>query len=244
MTSPRPPAHSQPDPGAEQNKQQPSPSGDPVRVQEQQELLPGPPQNAGVSKKLCSALQRAQSIRDSRKSASTEDLLERSQDTRMSPQHQRSRSSPTQVSLETNPRNRAARPEQGRKHRPPHPAPAHFLRGHGVWALSDADDGTDKGRASIHPAYVGRWKECRRVLSPVCPLEQRQSVPPPPSPTPQARDRGQEVPAKSADLWESGAVTDFCLFQVIRPAAAATFPSAAADRRYTVPLRDTSPPLS
>lgn len=52
-----------------------------------------------MSTKLSGALQRAQSILDSRKSASTEDLLERSQDRRMAPQHQRSRSSPTEGSL-------------------------------------------------------------------------------------------------------------------------------------------------
>lgn len=54
-----------------------------------------PHQNLGLSKQLNSALQRAQSTRGSRRSASAEDLLERSEEKQIPPQHYRSRSSPT-----------------------------------------------------------------------------------------------------------------------------------------------------
>lgn len=52
-------------------------------------------QNPGLSKQLNRALQRAESIRGTGRSASAEDLLERSEEGQMPPQHFRSRSSPT-----------------------------------------------------------------------------------------------------------------------------------------------------
>lgn len=85
-------------PDAELNNQNESSSGDLIQFQQQQPISEHQ-QNLGVSKKLSGALQRAQSIRDPRKSASTEDLLERSEDRQMTPQHQRSRSSPTEGRL-------------------------------------------------------------------------------------------------------------------------------------------------
>lgn len=51
--------------------------------------------NVGLSKKLNGALQRAGSTRGSGRSASAEDLLERSEERQKSPQHSRSHSSPT-----------------------------------------------------------------------------------------------------------------------------------------------------
>lgn len=70
-----------------------------------------PHTSLGLSKKLNGALQRAQSTRGSGRSASAEDLLERSEEKQIPPQHLRSRSSPTgdkliQVTLTstTNPR--------------------------------------------------------------------------------------------------------------------------------------------
>lgn len=86
-------------PDAELNNQNGSSSVDPIQFQQQQQPISDHQQNLGVSKKLSSALQRAQSVWDPRKSASTEDLLERSEDRQMTPQHQRSRSSPTEGRL-------------------------------------------------------------------------------------------------------------------------------------------------
>ncbi|XP_041666406.1 protein Shroom3 isoform X2 [Cheilinus undulatus] len=107
VTSPRPPAH-------------PPPGGSPPRLQAQslQDLTPEsgfsrqsqsslrdlarihqnqttePQVNLGLSKQLNGALQRAGSARGSGKSASAEDLLERTEEKPVSPQHYRSRSSP------------------------------------------------------------------------------------------------------------------------------------------------------
>lgn len=58
-----------------------------------------PQHKPGLSKKLNEALQRAGSVRRSGRSASAEDLLERLED-RCSPQHVRSRSSPTAEKLD------------------------------------------------------------------------------------------------------------------------------------------------
>uniref|UniRef100_A0A8C4DZS9 Shroom family member 3 n=1 Tax=Dicentrarchus labrax TaxID=13489 RepID=A0A8C4DZS9_DICLA len=60
-----------------------------------QQLATEPELNLGLSKQLNGALQRAGSARGSGKSASAEDLLERSEERQMTPQHSRSRSSPT-----------------------------------------------------------------------------------------------------------------------------------------------------
>uniref|UniRef100_H3CBT2 Shroom family member 3 n=1 Tax=Tetraodon nigroviridis TaxID=99883 RepID=H3CBT2_TETNG len=87
-----------PGPEAEPNRENGSSGGHPLQVQPRRAPAE-PQQNPGVSKKLSSALQRAQSIRDSGKSASTEDLLERSEEGRAAPRHQRSRSSPAEGSL-------------------------------------------------------------------------------------------------------------------------------------------------
>ncbi|XP_036973380.1 protein Shroom3 isoform X2 [Acanthopagrus latus] len=58
-----------------------------------------PQPNLQLSKQLNGALQRAGSARGSRRSASAEDLLERSEERQMIPQHHRSRSSPTRETL-------------------------------------------------------------------------------------------------------------------------------------------------
>ncbi|XP_042339485.1 protein Shroom3-like, partial [Plectropomus leopardus] len=60
-----------------------------------QQLSAEPQFSLGLSKQLNGALQRAGSAKGSGKSASAEDLLERSEEIQMAPQHHRSRSSPT-----------------------------------------------------------------------------------------------------------------------------------------------------
>lgn len=60
-----------------------------------QQLAVEPQLKPGLSQQLNGALQRAGSARGSGKSASAEDLLERSEEIPMTPQHYRSRSSPT-----------------------------------------------------------------------------------------------------------------------------------------------------
>lgn len=60
-----------------------------------QQLVSEPHPNLGLSKQLNGALQRAESVRACGKSASAEDLLERSEEGQRPPQHCRSRSSPT-----------------------------------------------------------------------------------------------------------------------------------------------------
>lgn len=61
----------------------------------QQQPASEPPLSLGVSPQLNGVLQRAGSARSSGKSASADDLLERLQKRPSSPQHSRSRSSPT-----------------------------------------------------------------------------------------------------------------------------------------------------
>ncbi|XP_033989036.1 protein Shroom3 isoform X3 [Trematomus bernacchii] len=61
------------------------------------------PLHLGLSEQLNGALQRAGSARGSGRSASTEDLLERSEERQMTPQHCRSRSSPTAQRLHQDP---------------------------------------------------------------------------------------------------------------------------------------------
>ncbi|KAK1883423.1 Protein Shroom3 [Dissostichus eleginoides] len=61
------------------------------------------PLHLGLSQQLNGALQRAGSARGSGRSASTEDLLERSEERQMTPQHCRSRSSPTAQRLHQDP---------------------------------------------------------------------------------------------------------------------------------------------
>ncbi|KAG7499162.1 Shroom3-like isoform X1 [Solea senegalensis] len=69
--------------------------------QQQQDKEPQEhPFRLGLSRKLSGALQRAGSNRSTGKSASAEDLLERSQENQMTPQHFRSRSSPIMDTLQ------------------------------------------------------------------------------------------------------------------------------------------------
>ncbi|XP_028457438.1 protein Shroom3 isoform X1 [Perca flavescens] len=64
-----------------------------------QSLATEPQLNRRLSKQLSGVLQRAGSARDSRKTASAENLLEKSEKTQMTPQHYRCRSSPTEERL-------------------------------------------------------------------------------------------------------------------------------------------------
>ncbi|XP_020495687.1 protein Shroom3 isoform X1 [Labrus bergylta] len=112
VTSPRPPAHPQPGgsphqlqaqslqdltPEAGLSRQNQSSLRDLSQVHQQQTA--GPHLSLGLSSQLNGALQRAGSARGSAKSASAEDLLERTEEKLMSPQHHRSRSSPMVESL-------------------------------------------------------------------------------------------------------------------------------------------------
>ncbi len=80
-------------PEAGLSRHNPSSSRDPGMGHQQ--LAAEPLLNLGLSKQLNGALQRAGSSRGSGKSASAEDLLERSEERQMTPQHYRSHSSPT-----------------------------------------------------------------------------------------------------------------------------------------------------
>ncbi|XP_073334647.1 protein Shroom3 [Pagrus major] len=84
-------------PEASLSRQGQSSSRDPGLVHLQ--LAADPQPNLGLSKQLNGALQRAGSARGSGRSASAENLLERSEERQMIPQHYRSRSSPTQETL-------------------------------------------------------------------------------------------------------------------------------------------------
>ncbi|XP_032396199.1 protein Shroom3 isoform X2 [Etheostoma spectabile] len=64
-----------------------------------QSLATEPQLNRRLSKQLNGVLQRAGSARDSRKTASAENLLEKSEKTQMTPEHYRRRSSPTEERL-------------------------------------------------------------------------------------------------------------------------------------------------
>uniref|UniRef100_A0A671VC31 Shroom family member 3 n=1 Tax=Sparus aurata TaxID=8175 RepID=A0A671VC31_SPAAU len=84
-------------PEADLSTQSQSSCTDPGPVHLQVAADPQP--NLRLSKQLNGALQRAGSARGSGRSASAEDLLERSEERQMIPQHHRSRSSPTRETL-------------------------------------------------------------------------------------------------------------------------------------------------
>ncbi|KAK2818824.1 hypothetical protein Q5P01_024385 [Channa striata] len=115
VTTPRPPAHPPPSappgslpepqthilqnltPEADLSRQSQSLSKDQALGRPQQ--VAEPQSSVGLFRQLSGALQRAASARNSGKSASAEDLLERSEERRTALQHHRSRSSPTVETL-------------------------------------------------------------------------------------------------------------------------------------------------
>ncbi|XP_034751390.1 protein Shroom3 isoform X2 [Etheostoma cragini] len=84
-------------PGKGISRQSQSTSGD--MDLDLQSLATEPQLNRRLSKQLNGVLQRAGSARDSRKTASADNLLEKSEKTQMSPEHYRCRSSPTEERL-------------------------------------------------------------------------------------------------------------------------------------------------
>ncbi|XP_067339646.1 protein Shroom3 isoform X6 [Channa argus] len=108
VTSPRPPAHPVPSAMPQTHILQNLTPEDDVRISQSlskdpalghQQQVADPQSSVGLFKQLSGALQRAASARNSGKSASAEDLLERSEERRTALQHHRSRSSPTVETL-------------------------------------------------------------------------------------------------------------------------------------------------
>ncbi|KAF0022086.1 hypothetical protein F2P81_025661 [Scophthalmus maximus] len=109
-----------------------------------------PQLSLGLSRQLNGALQRAGSNRSSGKSASAEDLLERSEQRRPTPQHSRSRSSST-VETVNQGHLTVYRVAQEIPPNPQSPVRCQRAGASGWAALSDVDDGKDNTR--IHRTY-------------------------------------------------------------------------------------------